>query len=300
MTRVRDLNVSADSSGTSFVVYDATNGAARRVSIDSVAQYIINQLNFGNDIHVVSGTYANGTLTLHMSNGTDVVITGWADLDGVTFDGNPVDSIAFNGGLEGKYNTQTKELSVDMISNQAIGNYFLGIYADLASLQAAVRNPKDNYQAIILSPDEEYYHVVGGQWVELAPVVSVHPTYIGSFYTEEAIEAAGGSAENGSLAIVGTADHTFYVKKSGAWAAIKGAVWHKVDGSVSRVNIPADYPATAIPLTVTFPTEITVANTMFMIRHIADTIINGVGLQSYAASGDFPAAASIQLTGTKV
>lgn len=60
------------------------------------------------------------------------------------------------------------------------------------------------------------------------------------------------------------------------------------------------HPETAIPLTVTFPTEITVANTMYRIRHIADAITNGVGLQSYAASGDFPAVASIQLTGTYI
>ena len=66
-----------------------------------------------------------------------------------------------------------------------------------------------------------------------------------------------------------------------------GADWVKVEGSVSRVNIPADYPATAIPLTVTFPTEVTVENTMYRISHVCDNVTNGVGLQSYATTGNF-------------
>lgn len=236
MPNIRDLNVSSAEGDTSFVIYDASSGATRRCSIDSVSEYVIKQIPTGSGASVVSGTYSNGTLTLHMSYGPDIVITGWADLGGVTFDGNEIESISFNGGLEGRYNAQTKALSVDMISNQAIGNYFLGIYHDLASLQAAVRNPKDNYQAIILSPDEEYYHVVAGQWVELAPVVNVHPSYIGAFDTEAALNSAGGSAQNGSLAIVGTDDHAFYVKKAGAWTAIKGADLPSLVGRVAALE----------------------------------------------------------------
>lgn len=67
--------------------------------------------------------------------------------------------------------------------------------------------------------------------------------------------------------------------------------------SEHTIVVPDDHPATAIPLTVTFPTEVTIENTMYRIRHVCDNITNGIGLQSYATTGNFPAVASIQLTG---
>lgn len=97
---------------------------------------------------------------------------------------------------------------------------FAGIYDDLKSLTDAIPKPTDNMQAIVIAPSEKYYHVVANQWVELAPVGSVHSGYVGAYDTVQDLETANPSPSDASLAIVGTVDRSFYIYASGSWTQV--------------------------------------------------------------------------------
>ncbi|MGL5726601.1 MAG: hypothetical protein ACRCYD_01945, partial [Plesiomonas sp.] len=137
--------------------------------------------------------------------------------------GNPTTDLELSGGLTYSYEQATQKTTLSAISTHSVGNYFVGIYQDLAALQDAVKAPGNNYQAIVISPSEKYFHSVGGQWLELAPVGAIHPTYIGAYDTVQDLQAASPSAADQSVAIVGTQARAFYIKLQGIWNAISGS-----------------------------------------------------------------------------
>ncbi|MGL5728006.1 MAG: hypothetical protein ACRCYD_09175, partial [Plesiomonas sp.] len=132
-------------------------------------------------------------------------------------------SIIAGSGIAAGYDQSTKQTTLSTISTASIGNHFVGIYQDLPSLQDAVKHPDNNYQAIVISPSEKYFHSVGGQWLELAPVGAIHPTYIGAYDTVQDLQAASPSAADQSVAIIGTQARSFYIKLQGIWNAITGS-----------------------------------------------------------------------------
>lgn len=105
-------------------------------------------------------------------------------------------------------------------SSPTLALYFAGIYDDLQGLKDAIASPTDNMQAIVIKPSEKYYHSVGNQWVELAPVGSVHPGYLGAYDTVNDLKLANPSPVDRSLAIVGTVAKTFYIYESGSWTQV--------------------------------------------------------------------------------
>ncbi|MGL5280618.1 MAG: hypothetical protein ACRC8W_02550, partial [Plesiomonas shigelloides] len=137
--------------------------------------------------------------------------------------GNPTTDLELSGGLTYSYEQATQKTTLSAISTHSVGNYFVGIYQDLAALQDAVKAPGNNYQAIVISPSEKYFHSVGGQWLELAPVGAIHPTYIGAYDTVQDLQAASPSAADQSVAIIGTQARAFYIKLQGIWNAITGS-----------------------------------------------------------------------------
>lgn len=115
--------------------------------------------------------------------------------------------------------------------------HFAGIYETLQNLTDAIPSPTENIQAIVISPSEKYYHGVGGSWVELAPVGSFHPTYLGAYDTVQDLETAEPSAPDSSFAIVGAVSaRQFYIKESGSWTAIKGTDLPALTGRVSTLE----------------------------------------------------------------
>ncbi|EGR3070287.1 hypothetical protein DMW20_12055 [Vibrio parahaemolyticus] len=112
---------------------------------------------------------------------------------------------------------QTK-LSAVAAKVAAIKVNFAGIFQTVQNLKDAIGQPSPEQQAIVLQPSESYYHVVGGKWVELAPVGSIHPGYIGAYDTISDLNIAVPSPKDDSLAIIGGAD--FYYYTGGKWVPL--------------------------------------------------------------------------------
>lgn len=104
-----------------------------------------------------------------------------------------------------------------------IGAHFVGIYDTLKDLQDAIPKPSDNYQAIVLSPSEKYYHSSGGQFIEFAPLGAIHPSYIGAYDTLGDLAVAVPSPNDDDLVIVGTSSKEFYYYGNGKWNEINEA-----------------------------------------------------------------------------
>lgn len=98
--------------------------------------------------------------------------------------------------------------------------HFAGIYDTLQNLIDAIPTPSDNMQAIVISPSEKYYHSVGATWVELAPVGSLHPRYLGVYDTVADLKIAQPSPVDNSLAIIGVVDKSFYIYSNGQWNSV--------------------------------------------------------------------------------
>ncbi|CAM0042231.1 hypothetical protein VPHK394_0012 [Vibrio phage K394] len=160
-----------------------------------------------------------------VKSGSGVEVSATSTLE-VESDGSKLGDISklnFVGtNLKATPKGDTLDLSVDEADMPVtIGAHFVGFYPDLKSLQDAIAAPGNNYQAIVLSPSEEYYHGVGGSWVELAPVGSIHPQYLGVYDTVQDLQTANPSPSEEDLAIVGTSDPEFYYYANTAWKEMK-------------------------------------------------------------------------------
>lgn len=113
-----------------------------------------------------------------------------------------------------------------------IGNTFLGIYDDLQALQSAVSSPKAGMQAIVLQPEEDYYHVSGGQWVKLAKVQDVHAQYLGAYSTLSALRTTYPSANAGDIAIVGKG----WYKYDTSWEAVGSTDLGDINSKLTRLD----------------------------------------------------------------
>ncbi len=111
--------------------------------------------------------------------------------------------------------TQVKAL-IAKVANIKID--FAGIHQTEKELTDAVPNPAPDQQAIVLQPSEYYYHVVGGKWVQLAPVGDIHPGYIGAYDNLADLKLANPNPKENSLAIIGGND--FYYFTGGKWVAL--------------------------------------------------------------------------------
>lgn len=207
-------------------VWDAESGRTRNIAAESLKDYIpkIQQVDIP---HLVSGTYSAGTLTLDMSDGSKVDVSGWTDLTGINFkeDGSELGmfrSVNFMGsGVQAVRQGDDLEVTIKTAAvAPTLALQFSGIYDDLQALKDAIPSPTDNQQAIALKPSEKYYHGVGGSWVELAPVGSFHPNYLGAYDTVDDLKAAEPSPSDDSLAIVGTTAKSFYIYTSGDWSQV--------------------------------------------------------------------------------
>lgn len=118
----------------------------------------------------------------------------------------------------------------------SIGANFVGIYTTLQDLKDAISAPANNYQAIVISPSEKYYHGVGNAWVELAPVGSIHPNYLGVYDTVDDLKAAQPNAKEKDIAIVGTLNKVFYIKGVSDWESIKGTDLPALTGRVASLE----------------------------------------------------------------
>ena len=105
----------------------------------------------------------------------------------------------------------------------SIGANFVGIYNTLQDLKDAIAAPANNYQAIVISPSEKYYHGVGNAWVELAPVGSIHPNYLGVYDNVNDLKIAQPNSNENDIAIVGTINKVFYIKGVSDWQSIESS-----------------------------------------------------------------------------
>lgn len=228
MPNIDQINISGELTGEDrFLIYDRDTGAARTVTADTALSYYLEEIiNSGQIKTVTNIEYENQYVILTFSDGNTKQagpITGGSGNGQILINGNQSTSIIAGSGIAAGYDQATKQTTLSTISTASIGNHFVGIYQDLPSLQDAVKNPDNNYQAIVISPSEKYFHSVGGQWMELAPVGAIHPTYIGAYDTVHDLQAASPSAADQSVAIVGTQARAFYIKLQGIWNAITGS-----------------------------------------------------------------------------
>ncbi|MGL5282382.1 MAG: hypothetical protein ACRC8W_11670 [Plesiomonas shigelloides] len=214
---IRDLTeITSLSDADTLVVYQQSSGRTRSVTAGVLKSYVN---------PVTGASFSSGTLTLNMSDGDTIRVSGFPSGGSgqLNVAGNPTTDLELSGGLTYSYEQATQKTTLSAISTHSVGNYFVGIYQDLAALQDAVKAPGNNYQAIVISPSEKYFHSVGGQWMELAPVGAIHPTYIGAYDTVQDLQAASPSAADQSVAIIGTQARAFYIKLQGIWNAITGS-----------------------------------------------------------------------------
>ncbi|MGL5526785.1 MAG: hypothetical protein ACRDCI_00125 [Plesiomonas shigelloides] len=228
MPNIDQINISGELTGEDrFLIYDRDTGAARTVTADTALSYYLEEIvNSGQIKTVTNIEYENQYVILTFSDGSTKQagpITGGSGNGQILINGNQSTSIIAGSGIAAGYDQSTKQTTLSTISTASIGNHFVGIYQDLPSLQDAVKHPDNNYQAIVISPSEKYFHSIGGQWMELAPVGAIHPTYIGAYDTVHDLQAASPSAADQSVAIIGTQARAFYIKLQGVWNAITGS-----------------------------------------------------------------------------
>lgn len=223
-------------------VWDAESGRTRNIAAESLKDYIpkIQQVDIP---HLVSGTYSAGTLTLDMSDGSKVDVSGWTDLTGINFkeDGSELGmfrSVNFMGsGVQAVRQGDDLEVTIKTAAvAPTLALQFSGIYDDLQALKDAIPSPTDNQQAIALKPSEKYYHGVGGSWLELAPVGSFHPNYLGAYDTVDDLKAAEPSPSDDSLAIVGTTAKSFYIYTSGDWSQVTHTDLPSIDARLTDLE----------------------------------------------------------------
>lgn len=159
---------------------------------------------------------------------------GNSSTNGVAINGQPTTDIQTAGGIVANYDPKTGTSTLSVAATHAVGNYFVGIYDTLKDLQDAAPVPGNNYQAIVVQPLEYYYHGVGGTWVQLAPVGSIHAEYIGAYDTLQDLTTAEPTPADNSLAIVGTDRKAFYMYHTNAWEAVQGS---DVPSLVSRMDV---------------------------------------------------------------
>ncbi|MGL5525351.1 MAG: hypothetical protein ACRDCY_16475 [Aeromonas veronii] len=228
MPNIDQINISGELTGEDrFLIYDRDSGAARTVTADTALSYYLEDIvNSGQIKTVTNIEYEKQYVILTFSDGSTKQagpIVGGSGNGQILINGNQSTSIIAGSGIAAGYDQATKQTTLSTISTASIGNHFVGIYQDLPSLQDAVKHPDNNYQAIVISPSEKYFHSVGGQWMELAPVGAIHPTYIGAYDTVQDLQAASPSAADQSVAIIGTQARAFYIKLQGIWNAITGS-----------------------------------------------------------------------------
>lgn len=171
------------------------------------AKRIITEVLVGTTLenkHIESGEYKSGTLTLTYNTGESIKI-----------DGFPTSRTPF-----------APTLSL----------HFAGIYNTLDDLKDAVASPTGNMQAIVISPSEKYYHGVGGAWVELAPVGSFHPNYLGAYDSVADLKLANPNPPKDALAIVGTTDKVFFLFSSNKWEQLQHTDLPSLDARVKGVE----------------------------------------------------------------
>lgn len=189
---------------------------------------------------IKSGSYSAGTLTLTKEDGSTFDVSGWRDLSGLDFseDGSDVgvfSKVDFKGNaVNAVKNDETLEVTINRAAvAPTLALQFSGIYDTLQDLKDAIPSPTSNQQAIVLQPSEKYYHGVGGSWVELAPVGSFHPNYLGAYDTVQDLESAEPSPANESLAIVGTTAKSFYIYTSSQWEQVTHTDLPSLDARVT-------------------------------------------------------------------
>ncbi len=228
MGRINELSlkpVLAD--GDTIPIWDGQAGRTRAVLASSLKDYVDIKVN--ENKHVESGTFANDTLTLTFTDSSTIDITGFSftqllnsKVDDITFTPESgsktidVELLANGNSLK----KETVDLSPWFTVGPTLALHFAGIYDDLQALQDAIATPANDMQAIVIQPSEKYYHGVGGAWVELAPVSSFHPTYVGAYDSVQDLESANPSPTKDDLAIVGTTTKLFYLYDSSKWNAL--------------------------------------------------------------------------------
>lgn len=223
-----------------FPIWDSESSRTRAVSYKSIKDNI-GDLSAG--VHVESGTYSGGTLTLKLTNNTEVVITGWSDLTGINFkdDDSEVgnfDSVNFKGdGVQVSHSNGELQVEINKeASAPTLSLQFSGIYDTLQDLKDAIPSPTSTQQAIVIKPSEKYYHGVGGSWVELAPVGAFHPNYLGAYDTVQDLQAAEPTPADDSLAIVGTTAKSFYFYDGSKWDQLTHTDLPSLDARVTDVE----------------------------------------------------------------
>ena len=202
-------------------IWDVSSGRTRAVLASTFKEYI-GDVTAGT--HVSSGQYSAGTLTLKLTDNTEVSISGWTDLTGIDFRDDDAEvgkftSVNFKGdGVQVSHSNGELQVEIERSAvAPTLALHFAGIYDSLQDLQDAITSPSSNMQAIVIQPSEKYYHGVGGSWVELAPVGAFHPTYLGTYDTVGNLQSAYPSPSKESLAIVGTTSKAFYIYDGSKW-----------------------------------------------------------------------------------
>lgn len=197
------------------------------------------------------GSNNGGLIAYYTDNGIFIkkrLAAGWESnwqhyQPGVAFsdDGSEVgvfSSVDFKGnGIQLGHANGKLEVTVDTPpSAPTLALHFAGIYDSLQDLQDAIASPSENMQAIVIQPSEKYYHGVGGNWVELAPVGAMHPTYLGTYDTVDDLKAAEPSPASESLAIVGTTAKAFYIYDGAKWDGLTHTDLPALDARVTDVE----------------------------------------------------------------
>ena len=130
--------------------------------------------------------------------------------------------IEFDGHISFKQEDGKVKLTInEPKSAPTLAVHFAGFYETLQDLTDAIPSPSSDLQAIVISPSEKYYHAVANQWVELAPVGSIHADYVGAYASVGDLVSNNPTAPNDSIAIIGApSDRDWYVKESGQWEKI--------------------------------------------------------------------------------
>lgn len=130
---IRDLTQVATLDDNDLVViYDHAAGRTRSATFGLVKSYID---------PVVSGHYQGTDLVLILESGTTITIPGVAADQTIDINGNVVRHVKTNGGMVASFDAATKTTTLDTITTHSVGNYFVGIYNNLAALQAAIPSP---------------------------------------------------------------------------------------------------------------------------------------------------------------
>lgn len=228
MTSINRLTQQAKLNDNDLIpIWSGYSGRTMNIPAHAIKEFVKDVVHTETGVKLVSGTYDKGTLTLKLSDNTEVVVTGWSDLTGIDFkeDGaevGPFKSVNFKGNaVQAVKNGDDLEVTINTAASApTLALQFSGIYDTLQNLKDAIASPSNNQQAIVLQPSEKYYHGVGGAWIELAPVGSFHPNYLGAYDTVDDLKAAEPSPADESLAIVGTTAKTFYIYTSGDWEQV--------------------------------------------------------------------------------